>query len=73
MEYIMIIKQRNPTLEIESPERREVSPQTLDSVVTIEVIYLEDGRCAPVKPGGMVDVALRELGARVVEVKVVDG
>ncbi|NIS81921.1 MAG: hypothetical protein GTO14_17305 [Anaerolineales bacterium] len=68
----MITKQRNPTLEAESSDGSETSQQALDTMVTIEVIYLDDGLYAPVEPGGMVDVALRELGARVVEVKVVD-
>jgi len=34
----------------------------------IKFILLEDSRLVPVEPGGMVEMALRELGARVVEV-----
>jgi hypothetical protein len=35
----------------------------------ISFILLEDGRLVPVERGGMVELALRELGAKVVEVK----
>jgi hypothetical protein len=34
----------------------------------IRFVVLEDGRLVPVEPGGMVEVALNELGAKVVEV-----
>ena len=36
-------------------------------------ILLEDGRMVPVDPGGMVEVALIELGAKVVEVEDLSG
>ncbi len=35
----------------------------------IRLIYLEDGRVVPVEPDGMVDIALRELGAKVIDVE----
>jgi hypothetical protein len=35
---------------------------------SIRFVILEDGRLVPVEPGGMVEVALSELGAQVVEV-----
>ena len=38
----------------------------------IVIIHLEDGQAVSIKPGGMVDIAIHELGARVIEVKVLD-
>jgi hypothetical protein len=35
---------------------------------SIRFVILEDGRLVPVEPGGMVELALSELGAKVVEV-----
>ncbi len=36
----------------------------------IVIIHLEDGQAVSIKPGGMVDIAIHELGARVIEVEV---
>ena len=36
-------------------------------------VLLEDGRMVPVEPGGMVEVGLSELGAKVVEVDLPNG
>jgi hypothetical protein len=33
-------------------------------------VLLEDGRMVPVEPGGMVEIALGELGAKIVEVQI---
>ncbi len=33
-------------------------------------VLLEDGRLVPVEPGGMVEIALNELGAKIVEVRI---
>ncbi len=33
-------------------------------------VLLEDGRLVPVEPGGMVEIALNELGAKIVEVQI---
>jgi len=38
----------------------------------IVIIHFEDGQAVSIKPGGMVDIAIHELGARVIEVKVLD-
>ncbi len=38
----------------------------------IVIIHLEDGQAVSIKPGGMVDIAIHELGARVIEVEVLD-
>jgi hypothetical protein len=36
-------------------------------------VLLDDGRLVPVEPGGMVEVALNELGAKIVKVEIPSG
>jgi len=45
--------------------------QTLD---TVEDLHLtaENGQCVPITPGGMVDVAVHELGAKIVKVELLE-
>ncbi|MCK5643995.1 MAG: hypothetical protein KAJ19_24570 [Gammaproteobacteria bacterium] len=38
----------------------------------IVIIHLEDGQAVSIKPGGMVDIAIHELGARLIEVEVLN-
>jgi hypothetical protein len=33
-------------------------------------VILENGRLVPIEPGGMVEIALNELGARIIEVEI---
>jgi hypothetical protein len=48
----------------------ETSPLMVQS--TVMIIHLEDGRSIPIKFGGMVDIAIHELGARIVEIEELD-
>lgn len=48
----------------------EESHLSNNALLNLKVVYFEDGRRILVKPDGMVDVALRELDAKVVEVNV---
>ncbi len=41
-------------------------------LVVIKVRHLEEERHTTIKPGGMVDVAVRELGAKIVKVEVIE-
>jgi hypothetical protein len=40
--------------------------------LVIKVRHLEEERHITIKPGGMVDVAVRELGAKIVKVEVIE-
>ena len=48
----------------------EESHPSSNALLNLKVVYFEDGRRILVKPDGMVDIALRELDAKVVEVNV---
>ena len=37
--------------------------------VTMKFVRLKDGRLVPIQPDGMVDIALREMGAELVEIE----
>lgn len=58
--------------DIEEFETSEHASPASETPVAIKVIHLEDGRRAPIEAGGMVDLALHEFGAKVVEVKIID-
>ena len=57
-------------IELDSPEQDDFSPQ--EAAATIKVVHLDDCRYAEIEPGGMVDVAVNEWGARIIEVEVID-
>lgn len=40
--------------------------------LVIKVRHLEEERRITIKPGGMVDIAVRELGAKIVKVEVIE-
>jgi hypothetical protein len=44
----------------------------IDVPQVIKVLHLEDGRPVPVQPGGLVDVAVHELDAQIVEVALIE-
>jgi hypothetical protein len=47
------------------------APLALDAPVSIKVQHLEDSRYVEIEPGGMVDLAVNELGARIIKVEVI--
>jgi hypothetical protein len=49
---------------------KEKEAQEARSSTYAKFVLLEDGRLVPVEPGGMVEVALNELGAKIVEVEI---
>ena len=57
-------------IEFDSPEQDDFSP--LDTATTIKVVHLDDSRYAEIEPGGMVDIAVNEWGARIIKVEVID-
>jgi hypothetical protein len=58
--------------EIQIHEELEEGSSAMMVQSPIVIIHLEDGQAVSIKPGGMVDIAIHELGARVIEVKVLD-
>jgi hypothetical protein len=56
----------------EIKERLEEGSSAMLVPSPIIIIHLEDGQAVSIKPGGMVDIAIHELGARVIEVEVLD-
>jgi len=61
----------NTLTEIEVDQDKR-APLALDAPVNIKVQYLEDSRYVEIEPGGMVDLAVNELGARIIKVDVID-
>jgi hypothetical protein len=59
-------------LEKEKVEAVENSSSEADELTIIKVLHLEDGRYVPIRLNGMVDIAVRELGANLVEVERVE-
>ena len=49
---------------------KEKEAQETRSSTDIRFVLLEDGRLVPVEPGGMVEVGLDEMGAKIVEVEI---
>jgi hypothetical protein len=64
---IMIDKQVR-VIEKLAQDDDEVSHPSDDALLNLKVVYFKDGRRILVKPDGMVDVAIHELDAKVVEV-----
>lgn len=58
--------------EIQIHEELEEGSSAMMVQSPIVIIHLEDGQAVSIKPGGMVDIAIHELGARVIEVEVLD-
>lgn len=52
--------------------QKETAPLVLDAPVSIKVEHIEDSRYVEIEPEGMVDLAVNELGARIIKVEVID-
>lgn len=63
----MIDKQVH-VLEKLAQDDDEVGHPSDDTLLNLKVVYFKDGRRILVKPAGMVDVAIHEFDAKVVEV-----
>jgi hypothetical protein len=50
----------------------KIAPLELDAPVSIKVQHLEDSRYVEIEPGGMVDLAVNELGAKIIKVELID-
>jgi len=49
---------------------QEENGQEAQSSSVHKFVLLENGRLVPIEPGGMVEIALNELGARIIEVEI---
>ena len=61
----------NTLREIEVDQDKP-APLAHDAPIRIKVQHLEDSRYVEIEPGGMVDLAVNELGARIIKVEVID-
>ena len=61
----------NTLREIEV-DQEKLAPLELDAPISIKVKHLEDSRYVEIEPGGMVEFAVNELGARIIKVEVID-
>ena len=55
------------------PSARQDNRSVTDALLPFTVLQPEDEQQILIKPGGMVDVAIRELGAEIVEVELIEG
>ncbi len=61
----------NSLMEIKV-DQDKLAPLALDAPVSIKVQHLEDSRYVEIEPGGMVDLAVNDLGARIIKVELID-
>lgn len=62
-----MFKEKTSNAKKEAADRRKLKGPRF-----IKVHHLEDGRPVPVQPDGLVDVAVREFDAQIVEVVLLD-
>ncbi|HEY43045.1 MAG TPA: hypothetical protein G4O11_03585 [Anaerolineae bacterium] len=72
MGLLVMVKRKSLLHEVETQNHSEDLPLADDAPVVIKVHHLEEGRHVPIKMGGMVDVAVRELGAKIVKVEIIE-
>jgi len=72
LEFNGMGKQGSSIRKTKKPSARQDNRSAADALLPFTVLQPEDEQRIPIKPGGMVDVAVRELGARIVEVELVE-
>ena len=73
LEFNGMGKQVSCIRKTKKPSARQDNRSVSDALLPFTVLQPEDEQQIPIKPGGMVDVAIRELGAEIVEVELVEG
>ena len=73
LEFNGMGKQGSCIRKTKKPDARQDTRSVADALLYITVLQPEDEQHIPVKPGGMVDVAVRELGAKIVDVELIEG
>ncbi len=69
MGFTDMVRESSLLYEEETQDTREDPPR---APLVIKVRHLEEEQRITIKPGGMVDVAIRELGAKIVKVEVIE-
>ena len=72
MGLLVMVKRESLLHEVETQDHSEDLPLADDAPMVIKVHHLEEGRHVPIRRGGMVDVAIRELGAKIVKVEIIE-
>ncbi len=72
MGFTDMVREGSLLQEEETQDTRDDLPLVDDAPLVIKVRHLEEERRITIKPGGMVDVAIRELGAKIVMVEVIE-
>jgi hypothetical protein len=72
MGLLVMVKRESLLHEVGTQDHSEDLPLADDAPVVIKVHHLEEGHPVPIKIGGMVDVAVRELGAKIVKVEIIE-
>jgi hypothetical protein len=72
MGFTDMVKEGSLIHEEETQDTRGDLPLADDAPLVIKVRHLEEEPHITIKPGGMVDVAVRELGAKIVKVEVIE-
>ena len=69
MGFTAMVREGSHLHEEETQDTRDDLPL---APLVIKVRHLEEEHHITIKPGGMVDVAVRELGAKIVKVEVIE-
>jgi hypothetical protein len=72
MGFTDMVREGSLLQEEETQDTRDDLPLVDDAPLVIKVRHLEEERHITIMPGGMVDVAVRELGAKIVKVEVIE-
>lgn len=73
LEFNGMGKQGSCIRKTKKPGARQDTRSVTDALLSITVLPPEVEQRIPIKPGGMVDVAVRELGAKIVNVELIEG
>ena len=73
LEFNGMGKQGSCIRKIIKPSVRQGTRSVTDAILPLTVLQPEDEQHILIKPGGMVDVAIHELGAKIVEVELIEG
>jgi|GEM_PF-3148850 len=73
LEFNGMGKQGSCIRKTKKPGARQDARSVTDALLPITVLQPEDEQRIPIKPGGMVDIAIRELGAKIVKVELIEG
>jgi hypothetical protein len=72
MGFTKMVRESSLLHEEETQDTRDDLPLADDAPLVIKVRHLEEERHITINPGGMVDVAVRELGAQIVKVELIE-